>query len=381
MIGRRNVLAGFAAGSAALAAPALVRAQARTTLDVYIDGDTNIQDLWNNLVKPAFERANPGNTFRVTVTRGVGSGNRLIAERALAAMDTKSDPRVDFFEEYDPRHPADSIAKGLWVQFTRDRIAGLANLNPLSADLPQRLPYRGSQVLIAYDGAKVKEAPKSWAELVAWAKRNPGRFTYGRPDRGGSGRNFVVRAVHEANGRDPGLFRADNFDAKLAEERFGRAWEVLRDLHPHTYGQGAYPAGNTPALQLLAQGAVDMIAVWSDQAIQAIGQGVLPPTTKLVQLQDLGLCGGFAYSAIPTNAKNLDMALKLAELSLSTPIQTAIVKEIGGFPGIDWKHLPADLREAYIDIIPLSIPTFPSGEWNNAMNDGWYRSVATNVAR
>jgi putative spermidine/putrescine transport system substrate-binding protein len=124
-----------------------------------------------------------------------------------------------------------------------------------------------------------------------------------------------------------------------------------------------------------------MIAVWSDQAIQAIGQGVLPPTTKLVQLQDLGLCGGFAYSAIPTNAKNLDMALKLAELSLSTPIQTAIVKEIGGFPGIDWKHLPADLREAYIDIIPLSIPTFPSGEWNNAMNDGWYRSVATNVAR
>jgi putative spermidine/putrescine transport system substrate-binding protein len=381
MIGRRSVLAGLTAGSATLAAPSLVRAQSRTTLDVYVDGDTNIQDLWNNIVKPAFERAHPGNSFRVTVTRGVGSGNRLIAERALAAMETRSDPRVDLFEEYDPRHPAGSIAKGLWVEFTRDRVPGVVNLNPLSADLPQRLPYRGSQVLLAYDGAKVKEAPKTWADLVAWAKRNPGRFTYGRPDRGGSGRNFVVRAVHEANGRDPGLFRADNFDAKLAEERFGRAWALLRDLHPHTYGQGAYPAGNTPALQLLAQGAVDMIAAWSDQAIQAIAQGVLPPTTKLVQLQDLGLCGGFAYSAIPTNARNLDLALKLADITLSAPIQTAIVKELGGFPGVDWKHLPGDLREAYIDIIPVSIPTFPSGEWNTAMNDGWYRSVATNIAR
>jgi putative spermidine/putrescine transport system substrate-binding protein len=123
-----------------------------------------------------------------------------------------------------------------------------------------------------------------------------------------------------------------------------------------------------------------MISAWSDQALQAINQGVLPKTVKVVQFQDLALCGGFAYSAIPTNAKNMDGALKLANFILSKEIQTAVVKEIGGFPGVSWENLPADLRSAYIDIIPISIPSFPSGEWNQAMNAGWYKNVATNLA-
>jgi putative spermidine/putrescine transport system substrate-binding protein len=379
MTTRRQFLAGAAV---AAMAPSVAFAQSRTVLDVYIDGDTNIQDLWNNVVKPAFEKANPGLTFNVTVTRGVGAGNGTIAERALAALEAKADPKVDFFEEYDPRRPAGSIDKGLWVDFTKSSIPNASMINPASKDLAQRLAYRGSQVLIAYDSAKVadKDVPRTFADLVKWAKANPGRFAYGRPDKGGSGRNFVVRAVHEANGKDPSIFRADNFDAKLADERFGKAWALLRDLHPAIYGNGAYPPGNTPTLQLLANGAVDMISAWSDQALQAINQGVLPKTVKVVQFQDLALCGGFAYSAIPTNAKNMDGALKLANFILSKEIQTAVVKEIGGFPGVSWENLPADLRSAYIDIIPISIPSFPSGEWNQAMNAGWYKNVATNLA-
>jgi putative spermidine/putrescine transport system substrate-binding protein len=379
MTNRRQFIAG--ASAAAVFAPALVNAQGKTVLDVYIDGDTNIQDLWNNIIKPAFEKANPGLSFAVTVTRGVGAGNRTIAERALAALEAKADPKVDFFEEYDPRHPAGSIEKGLWVDIAKANLKNAAMINPASADIPQHFAYRGSQVLIAYDSAKIadKDVPRSFADLVAWAKKNPGRFAYGRPDKGGSGRNFVVRAVHEANGRDPSLFTSTNFEPKLAEERLSKAWALLRDLHPAIYGNGAYPAGNTPTLQLLANGAVDMISAWSDQALQAINQGVLPKSIKLVQLQDLALCGGFAYSAIPTNAKNLEASLKLADFILSKDVQVSIVKEIGGFPGVSWEHLPSDLRAAYLDIIPVSIPSFPSGDWNQAMNAGWYKNVATNI--
>ena len=38
-----------------------------------------------------------------------------------------------------------------------------------------------------------------------------------------------------------------------------------------------------------------------------------------------------------------------------------------------------NLRERFADIIPTSIPVFPSGEWEKAVNDGWYRAVAPNV--
>lgn len=379
MLSRRHFLASTAAFS--LFAATRVVADDRKTLQVFIDGDTNISDWWNNILKPAFEAANPGHTFNVTITRGVADGNGTIALRALAALQSKADPQVDYFEEIEPASVADSVEAGLWQELTEANVPNLKLINPAAVETPIRLPYRGSQVLIAYDSAKVANPPKTFADLVAWAKANPGRFTYGRPDKGGSGSNFVIRAIHEGNGKDPAAFTKNNFDAAKAEEMLQNGWDILKDLHPFTFGEGTYPAGNTPALQLLAQGAVDMVPAWSDQALQALKQGVLPETVKLVQLQDLALCGGFAYSAIPSNATDLEGALALANFMLSPETQTSCVKDIGGFPGISWDNLPAELKAEYIDVIPVSIPTFPSGDWQTAKNDGWYRFVATNLTQ
>jgi putative spermidine/putrescine transport system substrate-binding protein len=380
MLDRRHFM-GVVAGAPFAFAIGAAAAQERKTLQVYIAGDTNIQNWWNDVIRPAFEAAHPDLTFKVTVTRGVGDENGAIAARALAALQTKTDPQVDYFEEFDPSSLKGSIEAGLWVGFDDKNVPNLAMVNKAAPQGPYRLPYRGSQVLIAYDSAKIPDAevPKTFADIMAWTKKNPGRFAYGRPDKGGSGRNFVVRAIHEANGRDPSMFTPDNFKPELAEERFAPAWALLRDLHPNTYGGGDYPAGNSPTLQLLAQGAVDMISAWSDMALQAKKQGVFPESVKLVQLQDLALCGGFAYSAVPTNATNLDGAMKLANFMLTKEMQISCVREIGGFPGVDWSHLPPELKAEYIDVIPVSIPTFPSGDWNKAMNAGWYKNVATNI--
>ncbi len=378
MLSRRNFL--IATASAPMVFASRSFGQDRKVLQVFIDGDTNISNWWNDVLKPAFEAAQPDHPFNVTITRGVGDGNGTIAARALAALQTKSDPQVDYFEEIEPASVAGSVEAGLWLPMTTENVPNLAMINPAAPEEPIRLPYRGSQVLIAYDSAKTA-APKTFADIVAWAKANPGRFTYGRPDKGGSGSNFVIRALHEANGQDPAAFTRENFELAKAEEMLQKGWAILKDLHPHTFGEGTYPAGNTPALQLLAQGAVDMIPAWSDQALQAINQGVLPETIKVAQLQDLALCGGFAYSAVPANATDLDGALKLANFMLSPETQTSCVREIGGFPGISWDHLPPELKAEYIDVIPVSIPTFPSGDWQTAKNDGWYKNVATNIVR
>jgi len=190
----------------------------------------------------------------------------------------------------------------------------------------------------------------------------------------------VRRAIWEANGKDPSKFTVDNFGA-FGAEALPPAWAMLKDLAPSLMDKGAYTSGNTQSIQLLSQGAVTMIPAWSDQALQAISTGVLPETTGLVQLTDLALAGGFTKIGVFSNGVNKDAALKLADFVLSEEIQSAVITELGGFPGVSWDNVSKELREKYADVIPATIPVFPGGEWEKAINDGWYREVAPNVDR
>lgn len=351
-------------------------------IDWYTSSDTNILDFWTNIVKPKFEAANPGITINL-VDAGDGAGQLAIADRALAALQTKTDPQADYFESGDPRLPAGAIEAGLYVNLKEAGLSNWLKINPLAIDTAFSVPYRGSQVLLAYDTTKLDpaNAPKSFADLVTWIKANPGQFIYNRPDKGGSGGNFVRRAIYEANGKDPAAFTTSNFTAEAAEKALTPAWDILKDISASLFDGGAYTGGNTPSLQLLGQGAVTMIPAWSDQAIQAINTGVLPETTGLVQLQDLALPGGFSRSVVLANGANKDAALKLADFILSEEVQSAVLSELGGFPGVAWDYVNQDLRTKYADVIPTTIPSFPGGDWEKAINDGWYRNVAPNVDR
>ena len=351
-------------------------------IDWYTNSDQNVLDFWTNVVQPAFEAANPGITLNL-VDAGDNAGTTAIAERALAAMSAGGDPQADYFENFDPRLPSGAIEAGLYVNL---REAGLSNwdkINPLAIDTDYAVPYRGSQVLLAFDTTKLAadQAPRTFADLVTWIKENPGQFIYNRPDKGGSGGNFVRRAIYEVNGNDPSKFTVDNFTPEAGEAMLTPAWDLLADLAPSLFDEGAYTSGNTQSVQLLSQSAVTMIPAWSDQVLQAIAQGVLPETTGLVQLTDLGLPGGFSRGVILSNGADREAALKLADFILTEEIQNAVVTELGGFPGVSWEHVSPELREKYADVIPESIPVFPGGAWETAINDGWYRNVAPNVPR
>ena len=370
---------GVAAGMLLL--PRFAHAEAGR-IDWYTASDQNVLDFWTNFVKPPFEAANPGITINL-VDAGDAPGNIAIAERALAALSSGADPQADYFESYDPRLPSGAIDAGLFVNIKEAGLSNYAKINPLAIDTDYSVPYRGSQVLLAYDTTKLDpaSAPKTFADLIAWIKANPGQFIYNRPDKGGSGGNFVRRAIYEANGSDPAKFTVDNFTPEFAEETLAPAWAILQDLAPSLFDEGAYTSGNTQSIQLLSQSAVTMIPAWSDQALQAIATGVLPETTGLVQLTDLGLPGGFSRGVVLSNGVNKDAALKLADFILTEEIQSAVLTELGGFPGVSWDHVSAELREQFKDVIPTTIPVFPGGDWEVAINDGWYRNVAPNVDR
>jgi putative spermidine/putrescine transport system substrate-binding protein len=378
---RREFLITFSAAAGALTMPRLASAT-EEVINLYSGSDQNIIDFWSNIVLPAFEKAHPGIGVKVT-DAGDNNGLRAIGDRALAALQTKTDPQADIFEAFNPRLPTGGADAGLWVKLSAANIPGFDTVNPLAKDSEFSLPYRGSQVLLAYDKTKLDpaQAPKTWEALVAWIKANPGQFIYNRPDKGGSGGNFVRRAIHEVNGRDLKKFTIDNYSAEAGEAMLNPAWKLLSDIAASLYDHGAYTAGNTQSIQLLAQGVVTMTPVWSDQVLQAISQSVLPETTGLVQLTDLALCGDFSRMTVFSNGAHKDAALKLAAFMLTKEIQEAIITEIGGFPGVSWDHLSDELRQKYADVIPATIPTFPSGDWEKAVNDGWYRNVAPNISR
>lgn len=371
--------AGTAAGMALM--PRLAFAE-EGRIDWYTSSDTNILDFWTNTVRPAFEAANPGISINL-VDGGDGAGIISIGERAMAAKQNNADPQADFFESADALLPSGAIEAGVYTNIKEAGLSNYAKVNPLAIESDYSLPYRGSQVLLAYDTTKLApaDAPKDWDALVSWIKANPGQFVYNRPDKGGSGGNFVRRAIHQANGLDPAVFTVDNYTEEFGEEALGKAWALLQDIAPSLYDGGAYSSGNTQSIQLLAQGVVTMTPVWSDQVLQAIDQGVLPGDTGLVQLQDLALAGGFTRSVVIENGTNRDAALKLADFILSEEMQSAILTELGGFPGVSWEYVSPELRERFADIVPTSIPTFPGGDWSSAINDGWYRNVAPNVDR
>ncbi len=173
-------------------------------IDWYTSSDQNVLDFWTNIIQPKFEAANPGVTLNL-VDAGDAAGNIAIAERALAALKSNTDPQADYFENYDPRLPSGAIDAGLFVNIKEAGLSNYDKINPLAIDTDYSLPYRGSQVLLAYDTTKLAPAdvPKTFADLVAWIKANPGQFIYNRPDKGGSGGNFVRRAIYEVNGKDP----------------------------------------------------------------------------------------------------------------------------------------------------------------------------------
>lgn len=381
-IRRREFLKGAGAVGAAGLAAGLAGGRAFAepgTIDIFSNSDTNVTDFWQLHVKPAFEAANPGVT--VNIVPGVATNAmNTVADRAYAALKTGTDPQVDVMEAYQYAYPPGAAEDGLWVDMTE---AGLSNMSVLNTNLMDNkwtLPYRGSEVVLFYNTSKIESPPTTFAELVDWIKANPGRFTYARPDVGDSGAVFIERALHEANGQDPDLFQHDNYTPEYAEPLFAKTWAILNDIAPHLYDGGKYTGGNTPSIQLLASGAIDMTVAWSDMALQAMNEGVVPEWAGVAQLQDLSFQGGYSGVLIPNSAANRDLAIQLVDFVVSPEIQNKLVTELGGFPAIDWSVLDPELEAKFKDVIPDFFPLFPS-EWEPPLFESWYRNVGTGLQK
>jgi len=194
-------------------------------------------------------------------------------------------------------------------------------------------PWSSSQFQFIYDSSRMseKELPRSFAELTAWIKAHPGRFTYIAPGPGAfQGTRFVKQLLYALSGgyqQFVGSWNKALYDAKTPA-----LWKTLNEWEPYLWRQGnTYPATENELHQLFANGEVDFsITLATAGAGPAIAAGLIPPTSRAFGFREY-MIGDFNYVAIPANAANKAAALVVADLLLRPDRQAGQVLPESGF--------------------------------------------------
>ncbi len=367
--------------TAATAAPATSPTPAATpaaqtsgpvTLSYYLSGDVNIRDLWIKSLIPAYKKVNPNVTIDMTFSEH-GTGDSTTFDRIAAAKQAAKPSGVDMWET--GSYLLQGGEAGIIQKLSEKEIPNLAKVPPavLGQYNSYGVPYRGSSVVLAYNSKDVPTPPKTLDDLLKWIKDNPGKFTYNPPDTGGSGSAFVTRVLKIGiPDSDLNLFQTGYDQSKEVE--WDKGWAILKDLHPSIYNHGFYPKGNVPVLQTLGKGAISVAPVWSDQGLQYLAQNLLPPEVKLIQIQP-PFSGGGAFIGVVADSQHKDAVYAYLNWVLTPEPQQIIIDTIKGYPGLDWKYMPADVQAKFADIAKDFSFGF-SAKFSNDMNQQWYEKVA-----
>ena len=187
------------------------------------------------------------------------------------------------------------------TEFPRDILtdAGKALYDEGDGYLIPSVGNAGGPVFI-YNPSKVPNPPKTAADLLAWAKANPGKFMYARPANSGPGRSILQGMSFILNNSKP----------MDPEKGWEKGWDFLKEL-----GKSVeyYPTGTAITLKEFAQGQRWMIAGIMEWDMKPRAQSVIPPDSKIAILENTTFVVDGHYWAIPTGVpkEQVDVILDL----------------------------------------------------------------------
>ena len=182
------------------------------------------------------------------------------------------------------------------------------------------VPWGAAQFVMIVEGVRIPAPPRSMAELLDWARSNPGRLTYPAPP-DFIGTTFLKQALIETRPEARDLLQRPVEEARFAQET-APLWAFLDALHPHLWRAGrAFPQNGPAARTLLADGETDISFSFNPaEATAAIAQGLLPDTARTVAFAQ-GSIGNSHFLAIPVNASAPSAAMVIADFLLSPEAQ------------------------------------------------------------
>ncbi|MEZ5411076.1 MAG: ABC transporter substrate-binding protein [Acidimicrobiales bacterium] len=235
-------------------------------------------------------------------------------------------------------------AAGLWLD---SWVRSLPNAGLLPADDPtlwtdfgvatdgQEMPWSRAAFVFAYDSDTLLSPPRSFPDLLAYARAHPGRIAYpAPPDFTGSA--FVRQAV-QALGED-------------------EAFALLAELDPLLWGGGdTYPQDQAEIEHLFASGEIDLAMSYNPNFVDvAVERGSFPTSVRPYVFEG-GTLSNVSFLAVPARASSPAGAMVVANLMLGPEMQAAKADQVG-IPSV----LAADRLPAATDASPYRLTDYGS---------------------
>lgn len=348
-------------------------ADVKGTVRVHVGGDTNVRDMWQQIIQPAFTKKHPQASLEIQHDLHSERSQQVLAKLSAAG---KGDAGIDFIDD---GLVLDAAKSQLLAPLDTSNVPGIAKIaaqQTLEVGKGQAFPYRASSVLLAYAPAAVPNPPKTLNELLDWIVANPGKFAYNSPSTGGSGQAFVT-SVLDLYVDKKVRTRMETGSEPEDEKQWDKGFEKLKELGPSMYQGGVYPNGNSQVLDLLSSGQIVMAPVWSDQFLSGQKSGQIPAEIHARQISDPPFTGSASYLGIPRHTKAMAPALALADLILSPEVQTEISKVMAGYPVLPMSDMPQEVQDTFKDADPDQLRNGYSSDHSKSMNELWDQKVPT----
>lgn len=242
------------------------------------------------------------------------------------------------------------IEQGLWnplmtkygdrLPAVRDYLPGAAAMQKLAGDSGVTVTYYPSGPLIEFLPAKVPNPPRSAAELLAYAKANPGAVQYARPSNSGPGRTLLMGLPYLLGDSDP----------KDPTNGWTKTWAYLAELNKYVT---LYPSSTGETMKNLANGSAKIIASTTGWDINPRVLGTVPKEAAIGTLQGFHWVTDAHYAVVPKGVSTDKQAAILLLLAhMLTKEQQAKAYDKGYFyPGpaikdVDLSMAPAESRAA-----------------------------------
>lgn len=240
-------------------------------------------------------------------------------------------------------------------------------------------PWGAAQLTFIADKARTPTPPRSVAELLAFAKAQPGRVSYPKPP-DFHGTTFVKQLLADL-APDRQRLQAPVTPAVFAAAT-APLWAYLDQLHPQLWRGGrAFPASAAEMHRLLADGELKLSLTFNpSEAANLIATRQLPATAYSFGFSG-GTIGNVHFVGIPVNAKAAAGAQVVANFLLSPEAQVrkADVTVWGDPTVLDLNKLPAAtqaaLRKTAPGALAEAVPTLPEphASWVEALEAEWLK--------
>ena len=242
----------------------------------------------------------------------------------------------------------------LWGPFT-EKLPNMANYIDLND--PETLndfcmpiegyeaPYAKAQMVMYTDTAVTPDLPASAAELMEFAKANPGKVTYpALPDFTGSA--FVRNIIYELCGWEQ--FQTMEADYDTVKAAIEPALEYLRQLNPYLWNEGkTFPDSSNTVDAMFSDGELVMAMSYGPFSVATgIDKGIYTETTQTFVFEN-GTIGNTNYMAIGFNSPNKAGAMVVINAIISGEIQLTQYAQLRELPVVATEKLSAEELAAF----------------------------------